>query len=371
MQQNCPIVTKDHARFWQSAASFLRPLTARHMPAFRRWLTVSVLSVALCLCLSAPARAACERGEEVIKLMFNPSISSRRLYGIIYNLADYIDTELDGRACVRILQNGIWSDETQQIERMLVGEFEMMIPTLQTLSLYTLDLDTLLLPYRFDVLSAAVDLFSSTEGSRFLEPLKVSGIIGLGYLVEGFNQISANVPFTLPEELESMNILAGPGYIDEELISALGARRERGSYDRYFNLLQNGYADGLSATWFEYNSEDIYKLQDGITKTDHQISVFVPIVSQRWLQGLQPGLRTDLRGLMDDFTRSHNYDTVASNKIAMDLLIDKGVEVRRLNNEERRQWRSVLWRVGQSLRMEQQPNGFVEDRSADDGEEEG
>ncbi|MBT8419478.1 MAG: TRAP transporter substrate-binding protein DctP, partial [Gammaproteobacteria bacterium] len=111
---------------------------------------------------------------------------------------DLVHEKLGDKVKVEVYPNSELATDKEVVDKILAGEVQMGAPSLSKLKKYTDKLGVFDLPFLFTSIGA-VDKFNETEqGQSLLKSMESVGITGLGYLLNGMKQLSANRTLYLP-----------------------------------------------------------------------------------------------------------------------------------------------------------------------------
>ena len=114
------------------------------------------------------------------------------------------EKKLPGQVEVQVFSNSQLFGDGKEMEALVLGDVQIIAPSLAKFSKYTPKLQIFDLPFLFTDL-AAVDRFqASKEGQTLLTSMEKKGIIGLGYLHNGMKQLSANAPLGSPADAKRL-----------------------------------------------------------------------------------------------------------------------------------------------------------------------
>ncbi|MCB1801976.1 MAG: TRAP transporter substrate-binding protein DctP, partial [Gammaproteobacteria bacterium] len=127
------------------------------------------LAIAATLAVSAtPVWADCDPGEMVIKFS-HVTNADKHPKGIAANiLADRVNTEMNGKACMQVFPNSTLYDDDKVLEAMLNGNVQLAAPSLSKFETFTKKYRIFDLPFVFKDVDA-VDRFQNSEDGEKLK----------------------------------------------------------------------------------------------------------------------------------------------------------------------------------------------------------
>jgi C4-dicarboxylate-binding protein DctP len=287
---------------------------------------------------NALAQDACQDGEIVIKFS-HVTNTDKHPKGIAAELlAQRVNEEMDGKACMQVFPNTQLYDDDQVLEAMLAGDVQLAAPSLSKFEKFTKKFRLFDLPFLFDDIDA-VDRFQNSEDGQALKAsMKRRGLQGLAFWHNGMKQISANKPLLVPADAAGLKFRVQPSDVLVAQFEALDANPQKMAFSEVYGALQTGVVDGQENTWSNVYGQKFFEVQDGTTETNHGVIDYLVVTSSNWWDGLPDDTRTQLKTILDEVTVERN---AASNEVDLDAkqaMIDAGGEVRTLTPEQRAMW---------------------------------
>ena len=127
------------------------------------------------------------------------------------------------------------------MEALLLGDVQIIAPSLSKFSRYTKKLQLFDLPFLFDDI-AAVDRFQSgPQGKALLDSMQSKGIKGLGYWHNGMKQLSSDKDkLVRPEDVKGLKFRIQQSDVLEAQFRALGANPQKMAFSEVYQALQTG-----------------------------------------------------------------------------------------------------------------------------------
>ena len=289
--------------------------------------------------LASPALAEdCQDGEMVIKFSHVVAASGHPKGDAATMLAERVNKEMDGKACMQVFPNSQLFDDDKVMEALLLGDVQLAAPSLSKFEAYTLKYRLFDLPFLFNDLSS-VDRFAASEpGKNLLNAMTDVGFIGLGYWSSGMKQFSANKPLLLPTDANGLKFRVQSSDVLAAQMEALGGTPQAMAFSEVYGALQQGVVDGQENTWSNIYGKKFFEVQDGTTETNHGIIDYLLVTSVDWLDSLDPAVRDQFLTIVDEVTAARNKESTAVNESAKQAVIDAGGVVRTLTPEQRAAW---------------------------------
>jgi C4-dicarboxylate-binding protein DctP len=244
---------------------------------------------------------------------------------------------------VQVFPNSQLFGDGKEMEALLLGDVQIIAPSLSKFSKYTPKLQVFDLPFLFDNL-AAVDRFQAgPKGRELLNSMTDKGIEGLGYLHNGMKQLSANKPLRLPADAKGLKFRIQSSDVLEAQFKAIGGNPQKLAFAEVYQALQSGVVDGTENPWSNTYTKKFYEVQKYIMESDHGVLDYMVVTNDAWWKSLPADIR---KGLNEAMIESIKY----GNKIAFDeaagyrqkVIDDKKAEVLPMTRTELNQWRKAM-----------------------------
>jgi len=301
---------------------------------------VAAASVALAWGVGAAgtALAACQDGEITIKFS-HVTNTDKHPKGIAAELlAQRVNEEMDGKACMEVFPNTQLYDDDQVLEAMLAGDVELAAPSLSKFEKFTKKFRLFDLPFLFDDINAVDRFQNSEDGQALKDSMKRRGLQGLAFWHNGMKQISANKPLLVPADAAGLKFRVQPSDVLVAQFEALDANPQKMAFSEVYGALQTGVVDGQENTWSNVYGQKFFEVQDGTTETNHGVIDYLVVTSTQWWDGLPDDVRDQLATILEEVTAERNAASTEVDLEAKQAMIDAGGEVRTLTSEQRRQW---------------------------------
>jgi C4-dicarboxylate-binding protein DctP len=306
-----------------------------------RYILSSALAAALALG-AAPAIAACDAGEIVIKFS-HVTNTDRHPKGLAAaRFAERVNAEMNGKACVEVYPNSTLYGDDKEMEALLRGDVQMLAPSLSKFEQFTKKFRIFDLPFMFKDVKA-VDAFQSTpEVQEMLTSMVRRGVLGLTFWHNGMKQISANRPLLLPEDAKGLKFRVQASDVLVAQMNALGASPQKMAFAEVYGALQTKVVDGQENSWANIWGQKFFEVQDGITETNHGIIDYLVAVNAKWWTELPEDVRTQLKTILDEVTAERNAVVEKLDEDAKQSIIATGSVVRQLTDEQRAAWVAAM-----------------------------
>lgn len=256
---------------------------------------------------------------------------------------ELVEKNLAGKVEVQVFPNSQLFGDGKEMEALLLGDVQIVAPSLAKFGKYTKQLQIFDLPFLFDDIEAVDRFQASPEGQGMLSSMSKKGIMGFGYLHNGMKQLSANTKLLKPEDAKGLKFRIQASDVLEAQFKAVGANPQKISFAEVYQALQTGVVDGTENPWSNTYSKKFHEVQKYIMDSDHGVLDYMVITNAKWWAGLPPDIQKGLKAAMDE-------SIVYGNKAALEeatsfrekVIADKKAEVVPMTKEQKAAWRTAM-----------------------------
>jgi len=298
----------------------------------------------------ATASDACDDGEIVIKFS-HVTNTDRHPKGIAATLlAERVNTEMDGKACMEVFPNSTLYNDDQVLEAMLQGDVQLAAPSLSKFEAFTKQFRIFDLPFMFKNINAVDEFQASETGQAMKESMTRRGLLGLAFWHNGMKHMSANVPLELPTDANGLKFRVQNSDVLKAQMAAMGASPQPMAFSEVYGALQTGVVDGQENTWSNIYGQKFFEVQDGVTETSHGIIDYLLVTNVDWFDSLDADVRDQLSTIINEVTATRNGESTSVNEAAKQAILDAGGVVRQLNAEQRQAWVDAMLPVWEQFK---------------------
>ncbi|WP_285961075.1 C4-dicarboxylate TRAP substrate-binding protein DctP [Pseudomonas tohonis] len=301
--------------------------------------TLKALACALALGAASLAQAA-----DPIVIKFSHVVAEHTPKGqgalLFKKLAE---ERLAGKVKVEVYPNSSLFGDGKEMEALLLGDVQMIAPSLAKFEQYTKQVQLFDLPFLFNDIQA-VDRFQlSPEGQGLLKSMESKNITGLGYWHNGMKQLSANKPLREPKDARGLKFRVQASAVLEEQFKAVRANPRKMSFAEVYQGLQTGVVNGAENPWSNIYSQKMHEVQKYITESNHGVLDYMLITNTQFWNGLPPDVRSELEKITQEVTVEVNKQAEALNQGDKQRIIEaKTSEIIELTPEQRNEWRDAM-----------------------------
>ena len=298
---------------------------------------VGIAALALGL-TTVSASAQCDSGEVVVKLSHVTGGTTHPKVVASNSLAERVNKELNGEMCVEVYPNSTLFGDSKELEALLLGDVQLLAPSLSKFGSYTPKLGIYDLPFLFKDMDQAIRFMTAEKGKELLNSMSDVGFVGLGYWLSGMKYFSANKPLLVPSDAKGLKFRVQTSDVAKAMISAMGASPQPMAFAEVYGALQTGVVDGQENTWSNIYTKKFFEVQDSTTETSHQVLAYLFMTSTDFLESLKPDVREKFLAICDAVTQEANENVKAKEETNKQNIMNSGGKINQLTPEQRKEW---------------------------------
>ncbi|MGE8359168.1 C4-dicarboxylate TRAP substrate-binding protein DctP [Pseudomonas sp.] len=296
------------------------------------------------VCAMSLSFAGLSQAEEPISIKFAHVVAEHTPKGqgalLFKKLAE---ERLPGRVKVEVYPNSSLFGDGKEMEALLLGDVQLLAPSLAKFEHYAKQIQIFDLPFIFDDIHAVDRFQQSPQGKALLTSMEGKGITGLAYWHNGMKQLSSNKALHEPKDARGLKFRVQASAVLDEQFKALRAAPRKMSFAEVYQGLQTGVVNGTENTWSNYESQKVHEVQKFFTESDHGAIDYMVITNTKFWNGLPEDVRTELDKVMAEVTVEVNKQADDLNRASRQKIIDAGTsEIVTLTPEQREEWRKAM-----------------------------
>lgn len=304
------------------------------MKKFNLALSAAVLTLA-----ATGAHASCESGERVVKFSHVTGGTTHPKVVASNKFAERVNKEMNGKLCVELYPNSTLFGDSKELEALLLGDVQLLAPSLSKFGSYTDKYGVFDLPFIFKDMDHAIRFTQSAEGKELLTEMdEYAGFVGLGYWMSGMKYFSANKKLEVPSDAEGLKFRVQTSDVAKQMISAMGASPQAMSFSEVYGALQTGVVDGQENTWSNIYTKKFFEVQDSVTETNHQLLAYLFMTSSEFLDSLDSSTRDQFMQIANDVTQEANQSVKAKEAANRANILKAGGKINTLTPAQRQEW---------------------------------
>lgn len=220
------------------------------------------------------------------------------------------EKKLPGKVEVQVFPNSQLFGDGKEMEALILGDVQIIAPSLAKFGKYTKQLQIFDLPFLFSDIQAVDRFQASKDGQALLSSMEKKGIMGFGYLHNGMKQLSSNKPLGSPEDAKGLKFRIQASDVLEAQFKAVGGNPQKIAFAEVYQALQTGVVDGAENPWSNIYSKKFHEVQSYIMESNHGVLDYMVISNAKWWKGLPADVQ---KGLAEAMKESIAY----GNKVAL------------------------------------------------------
>ena len=256
-----------------------------------------------------------------------------------------------GRMVVEVYADSSVYGDRDEMQALQAGAVEMLAPSLSKFSRVGFpEFELFDLPYLFDTLQDVHRITEGPLGARLLKNLERQGMVGLGFLDNGFKHMSANRPLLRPADFSGLRMRVQTSRVIAAQMRALGAIPVQLPFGATRQALARQVVQGTENPLSNFWTQDMHLAQSDLTLTGHAYLGYAVITGQRFWRSLAPADQRLLRSALEDALRYGNQIADSQNNKALEALRRAGTTtVHQPSSTQRQQLRDTVQTVHQQL----------------------
>ena len=305
----------------------------------RKWLaTAGVAALAIALPLAAAAQQPI-----VIKFSHVVAENTPKGQGAL-KFKELAEKKLPGKVQVQVFPSSQLFGDAKELEALLLGDVQLIAPSLSKFDRYTKKIQVFDLPFLFDDIDAVNRFQSGPKGQELLNSMKNRGLVGVAYWHNGMKQMSTNKDqLTRPEHVKGLKFRIQASDVLEAQFRALGANPQKMAFSEVYQALQTGVVDGQENTYSNIYSQKFHEVQKTIAETNHGALDYMVVANAKWWDGLPADVRKGLSEAMKEATDHANKLAFDLNEADKKKIADAGkAKIQKLTKEDVATWRKAM-----------------------------
>ncbi len=253
------------------------------------------------------------------------------------------EERLPGKVKVEVYPNSQLFGDGKEMEALLLGDVQLIAPSLSKFDRYTNQIQVFDLPFLFDDIAAVHRFQNGPTGTAILKSMSKKGLIGLGYWDNGMKQLSAKKPLRMPEDAKGLKFRIQASDILEAQFKAVGAVPQKLAFAEVYSALETGVVDGAENPWSNAYSQKFYEVQPYFTESNHGYLGYMVVANSQFWDSLPADVRQTLEKTLAEVTVEVNKSATTFSEGDRKKIKDSGkTEILALTPEQRTAWKAAM-----------------------------
>ncbi len=198
----------------------------------------------------------------------------------------------NGTVNIEIYANSTLGTEAQMVEGLMSGTVDMVTVGASTMTAWVSDFGIYDLPYMFESYEHANAVWESPIGQNIEKQINDLGITVTATGTFGYRNLTNSVrAVETPEDVKGLKVRVMQSPIPIALWEALGAEVISMPINEVFSALQTHVVDGQENPYNAIWSNGFAEVQSYLSKTEHQYTMLLYVVSDKALEKMANGQR--------------------------------------------------------------------------------
>lgn len=249
-----------------------------------------------------------------------------------------------GRIKVEVYPDSQLYGDDDEMEALRLGAVEILAPSLSKFGAAGVpEFDVFDLPFLFDTLAQVRCVTQGVIGQQLLQALARQQMVGLGFLDNGFKQMSAPRPLREVADFKGLRLRIQASRVLAAQMRALGAHPVVLPFGDTRRALAEGVVDGAENPLSNFLTQGLAPWQKAVTLTDHGYLGYAVVANPRFWASLDEADRTLLERALSQALWEGNTRAAALNAGALATLRrTPGVQVHALSPTQRAALRQAV-----------------------------
>jgi C4-dicarboxylate-binding protein DctP len=291
-----------------------------------------------CLMLAgtAPAVAAAAKVEVLIRLSHVVAHDTPKGQ-MALRFKALVQARSGGRLRVEVYPDSQLYGDGEEMEALQLGAVEMLAPSLSKFGTVGIpEFEVFDLPFLFRDLAQVRCVTRGVIGRQLLQRLSRQQMVGLGFLDNGFKQMSSSHPLQTVPDFKGLHLRVQASRVLEAQMRALGAYPLVLPFGETRRALAAGVVDGAENPLSNFLTQGLAPVQRDVTLTSHGYLGYAVVSNPRFWASLDAADRTVLTQALNDALDQGNRLSAYMNQQALvTLRKDPDVHVHTLSAVQR------------------------------------
>ena len=291
-------------------------------------------------------------GRSAITLRFSHVVAEETPKGLAAKrFKMLVEQRSGGRIAVQVFPDGQLYGDHDEMQALQLGAVDLVAPSLSKFGRIGLpEFELFDLPFLFEELAAVRRITQGPLGQRLLKGLERQGLVGLGFIDNGFKQMSANRPLLEPKDFAGLRMRVQASQVIAAQMRALGARPVTLAFSETRHALATGVVDGTENPISNFWTQAMHEVQSDLSLTEHGYLGYAVVTNQRFWQHLQAADRTLINQALQEALNYANQIADDQNDQALATLRQTGItRIHTLSDKQRALLRQAVHPVHQQL----------------------
>lgn len=256
---------------------------------------------------------------------------------------EMVEENSNGRIEVEIYPSGsLFPSDREAIESVQLGNVEMTIPALASVSSFDQNFMILDLPFLFEDHEAVYRVLDGEFGENLLQGLEDYNIKGLVFGENGFRHITNNVhPIEEMADLNGQKFRTLESPVQTDVYNAFGANASPFAFGEMYSALQQGVYDSMEGPISLIYTSNIQEVQDYLTISNHYYMPTALLMNNEFYESLPDDLKEVVQEAAEMFRDEQRQLAQDQDEEYLEELLDYGMQMNELSDEAMEEFREA------------------------------
>lgn len=194
--------------------------------------------------------------------------------------AKTVAEKTDGMIEISVFGNTQLGQERDMIEGLQLGTIDIALVASGPVSSFVPEIGIVDLPYLFTSSEHAYKVLDGEIGQKLLAKLDGTGIVGLGFMENGWRNLTANTKVEKPEQLQGLKIRLMENQVHMAAFEAMGASPVAMAWGEVYTSLQSNIINGQENPIPIIYTNNLWEVQKYTMITEHFYTPYMILMSQ-------------------------------------------------------------------------------------------
>ncbi|GAA3997914.1 TRAP transporter substrate-binding protein [Comamonas faecalis] len=256
-----------------------------------------------------------------------------------------------GRIRVQVYPNSLLYGDADEMQALQLGAVDMLAPSLSKFGPVGFpEFELFDLPFLFATAQQVHRITQGALGRELLAGLSRQGLVGLGYLDNGFKHMSANRALLAPQDFIGLRMRIQASRVIAHQMRVLGAHPVVLSFGEAYRALALDVVDGTENPISNFWTQRMHEVQIDLSLTGHGWLGYAVVANQRFWRFLASTDRALVARALDEALQWGNAIAQRENDAALAALHASGAtRIHDLSRAQRQRLQQALRPVHQGL----------------------
>lgn len=264
-----------------------------------------------------------------------------------------VEQRSGGEIAVEVYPSARLYGDRDEMEALQIGAVEMLAPSLSKFGRVGVpEFELFDLPFLFNDMEEVKRITEGPVGHKLLEALGRQHLVGLGYLNNGFKQMSANRPLLAPSDFRGLRMRVQTSRVIAAQMRALGAYPVALPFSETREALSRNVVQGTENPLSNFWTQNMHRYQSDLSLTDHAYLGYAIVTSERFWRSLSDAQRALIGQALREAVDYGNRIADAENNRALQALRASGsTRIHTLTPAQRARLRQAVQPVYEQLKQ--------------------